>query len=90
MKNVTSLSDNELHDCFDGTTSPELVREIIEKPGVITDTGAVDANQFAQWFAHSLQDLIDADPTTEEWQEGWRVNFEWGENIANNINDYIK
>jgi hypothetical protein len=90
MKNVTSLSDEELHDCFDGTTSAELVREIFEKPSVIKANGTVDADHFAQWFAHSLQDLIDEDPPSEEWQQAWRVNFEWGENIANNINDYIK
>lgn len=84
-----TLTDDELHDCFDGTTSPELVKEIFEKAGVITDRRLVDVDQFAQWFAHSLQDLIDEDPTTEEWQQAWRVNFEWGESIAQNINDYI-
>lgn len=83
------LSDEELHDCFDGTTSPELVREILEQAGVVTNEGLVDVDQFAQWFAHSLQDLIDADPSTEDWQQAWRVNFEWGENIAENINEYI-
>ncbi len=89
MKNVMTLSDNELHDCFDGTTSPELVKEIFEKAGVVLANGSIDVDQFAQWFAHSMQDLIDADPTSEDWQQAWRVNFEWGENIAENINDYI-
>ena len=84
-----TLTDDELHDCFDGTTSPELVREIFEKAGVITSQGLIDVDQFAQWFAHGLQDLIDADPPTEEWQQAWRVNFEWGESIAQNINEYI-
>ena len=83
------LTDDELHDCFDGTTSPELVREILEKAGVVTPQGTIDTDQFAQWFAHGLQDLIDAEPASEEWQQGWRVNFEWGESIAENINDYI-
>lgn len=89
MKNVTTLSDEELHDCFDGTTSPELVKEIFEKAGVVLPNGSIDVDQFAQWFAHSMQDLIDEDPTSDEWQQAWRVNFEWGENIAENINDYV-
>jgi hypothetical protein len=89
MKNVLTLTDNELNECFNGTTSPELVREILEKAGVVLNTGLIDVDQFAQWFAHSIQDLIDADLTGDDWQAAWRVNFEWGNDIAKNINAYV-
>lgn len=94
MKNILQLTDTELHNASGGTASTELIREIIEKEGtesvVNATTGLLDIDQFAQWFAYGLEDIIDADPASEEWQQGWRSNYEWGLEIAERINLYIR
>ena len=94
MKNILQLTDSELHNASGGTASVELIREIIEQEGkdsvINNTTGLLDTDQFAQWFAYGLEDLIDAEPTSEEWQQGWRSNYEWGLEIAERINLYVR
>jgi hypothetical protein len=89
MKNIFKLTDDEIESCFDGSSSASMVREILEKDGVVAN-GVVDVDQFAQWFAYGVEGFIDEDPTSAAWQEAWRNNYEWGNNIAENINDLVK
>lgn len=86
VRTVDDLSDDELEECFDGSSSVDLVREIFTKANVITEDGYVDVDNFAQWFAYGIEGFIDADEDTDEWQEAWDNNYEWGQGIAENIN----
>ncbi len=88
MRNVFELDDEELEDCFDGSSNVDMVREILEKPNVVVD-GYIDEEQFAQWFAYGVEGYIDADEDTPEWREAWDNNYEWGQSIAENINNYL-
>lgn len=84
------ITDDELEDCFEGSSNIDMVREILTKPGVVNDHGIVDDESFAEWFAYAIEGFIDADEDTEEWQEAWDTNFDWGLNIASNINDLLE
>ena len=66
-----------------------MVREILEKPGVVTLEGYVETERFAEWFAYGIEGYIDADEGTAEYTEAWDNNFDWGMTIADNINDYL-
>lgn len=91
MKNIFDLSDEELEDCFDGSSNVDMVREILSKPGVVDpESKLIDCENFAQWFAYGVEGYIDADEDTDEWQEAWDNNFNWGFDIADNINDYLQ
>lgn len=91
MKNIFDLSDEELEDCFDGSSNVDMIREILSKPGVVDpESKLIDCENFAQWFAYGVEGYIDADEDTDEWQEAWDNNFNWGFDIADNINDYLQ
>ena len=83
---VDDLSDEELESCFDGSSSVDLVREICEKSSVIGEDGYLVVEEFGQWFAYGAEGFIDAEADTEEWQEAYDNNEEWGQSIAENIN----
>lgn len=89
LRTVDDINDDELENCFDGTTDIFMVRDILTKPSVINDEGYVDIDQFASWFAYELEGFIDADEDTEEWEEANDNNISWGESIAMNINDAL-
>ena len=84
------ITDDELGDCFEGSSNIDMVREILEKPGVVTGPGIIDSDQFAEWFAYAIEGFIDAEEDTEEWREAWDINFDWGLTIADNINDLLE
>ena len=84
------ITDDELEDCFEGSSNIDMVREILEKPGVVTGPGIIDSDQFAEWFAYAIEGFIDAEQDTEEWREAWDINFDWGLTIADNINDLLE
>ena len=86
IRSVNDLSQEELEDCFDGSSSVEMVREIFEKHGVINDDGYVDIENFAEWFAYGVEGFIDAEEGSEEYEEAWNNNYDWGMSIAENIN----
>ena len=46
---------------------------------------------FGDAFATEIECFIGADPIEEpdEWQRAWEVNCEWGERIADNVNDLL-
>ena len=89
MRNVFELSEEELEDCVDGSTSMSLIQEIIQKPRCVNEQGYIDEVQFAQWFSFALAGFIDADEDTSDWEEANENNYNWGWQIAENINDYL-
>lgn len=84
------ITDDELEDCFEGSSNIDMVREILAKPGVVVGPGIVDDESFAEWFAYAIEGFIDAEEDTEEWREAWDTNFDWGLSIASNINDLLE
>ena len=89
MKNARTLTDEELEDCVNGTTSIVMLREILTKHRVVDEQGWIDPEIFADWFAHGIEGFIDAEPETDEWQEAYDNNWNWGYDIGDNINSYI-
>lgn len=89
MKPVHELTDEELEDCVDGSTNITMLREILTKHGVVDLEGWIDPEIFADWFAQGIEGYIDADPDTDEWVDANDNNWNWGFDIADNINSYI-
>ena len=91
MIHIDHLTDEELEACVDGNTNMDLLREILEKPFCVVDN-VVDEAQFAQWFAYALEGFIgvDQDEEPEEWEQAYQTNYDWGYEIAENINDYVQ
>lgn len=89
MKSVHDLTDEELENCFDGTTSIKMVREILTKHGVVDLEGWVDPEIFADWFADSLKDLIGDETDNPNYSEAYDNNWNWGYDIGDNINSAI-
>ena len=89
MKDAKTLTDEELEDCVNGTTNIAMLREILTKHGVVDEQGWIDPEIFADWFAHGIEGFIDAMPDTDEWQEAYDNNWNWGYDIGDNINSYI-
>lgn len=89
MKHPSKLTDQELEDCVDGSTNLDMIRDILTKHNVIDESGWIDPEVFADWFAASIEDFIDAEPDTDEWQEVYDHNWTWGYDIGDNINSFI-
>jgi len=89
MKNVKNLTDDELEECVDGSTNLDMIRDILTKHGVVDLEGWIDPEIFADWFASGIAGYIDAEPDTDEWIEANDNNWNWGYDIADNINGYI-
>lgn len=89
-KTALDLTDEELEDCIDGSSNIVMIRAIVEKPGVIDENGYVNTESFADWFAYGVEGYIDAEPDTDEWHEANENNWDWGNDIAENINALIE
>lgn len=87
VRTIDEISDDELEDCYDGTTDNDMVRRIIKR--CLTNDGWIDEDDFADEFAYQIEGFIDADEDTNEWQESWDANRDWGYTIAENINDAL-
>lgn len=89
MRTVSDISDEELEDCFDGSTNIDMVRELCEL--CENNAGYIDIEEFGERFATAIEGFIgvDADEEPEEWQEAWDNNRDWGESIAENINEAL-
>ena len=89
MKDARTLTDEELEDCVDGSTNIDMLRDILTKHGVVDEQGWIDPEIFADWFAAGVEGYISAEPDTDEWQEAYDTNWNWGYDIGDNINSYI-
>jgi len=89
IKRIKDLTDDEIESCIDGSSSIALIRDILTKHGVVGDNDFIDPEIFADWFADNLQDLTGTEEDTPEWTEAFDVNWNWGYDIADNINALI-
>ena len=89
MKDARTLTDEELEGCVNGTTNIAMLRDILTKHGVVDEQGWIDPEIFADWFAAGVEGYISAEPDTDEWQEAYDTNWNWGYDIGDNINSYI-
>lgn len=90
MRTIESLTDDEIENCIDGSSNIDMIKDILTKHGVVNENGVVSSGIFADWFAQALEGYIDAEPETEEWTEAFDNNWNWGYNIADNINDLLE
>ena len=89
MKSVYELTDEEFEECVNGSTNIAMLREILTKHRVVDEQGWIDPEVFADWFANGIEGYISAEPDTDEWQEAYDNNWNWGYDIGDNINSYI-
>ena len=78
----SKLSDQAIEDCFDGSTTIELVRRILDTSGVVSKENIIDVNEFAKMFDEALQNLGIVDD-----EEASEANYDWGVIIAENLNE---
>ena len=64
MNDITQITAQEIDLLFKGEVSPDLILEILSKPGVIIDECEVDYDQFSQWWSYALEGLIEHEPQT--------------------------
>lgn len=88
MKINDILSDEELEECIDGCTELSLIRNLIERT---QDGTLLDVEKFSKEFAYQISGFNNFDPVDEkeEWLECNQNNEEWGESIAESINDMV-
>lgn len=80
------IDDEDLAWCIDGSTDLNMVRRLID---VCQNEALLDVQQFGEMFARQIEGFIDAAEGTEEWEEAYENNYEWGIGIADTINDYV-
>jgi len=89
MKKVNDLTDEELLECIDGSTDLRIIRRILKEPNMVNEEGYVDPDAFAESFSELLQNFIGEDEGTDEWAEADGNNWNFGFDIADNINVLI-
>jgi hypothetical protein len=89
MKKIIDLTDEEIEDCINGSSNIKMIRNILTKHGVVDLEGWVDPEIFADWFANEIVGFIGVEEDTPEWTEAFDNNWNWGYDIADNINSYI-
>jgi hypothetical protein len=89
VRTVDSLTDAEIESCFDGSTNVRMVRALLEQ--TVDKNGIIHDADFGDLFAEEIEGFIgvDQDEDPEGWREAWKVNQEWGERIADNVNDLL-
>ncbi len=89
LRSVSSLTDDEIEECINGSSNIEMIREILTKHGVVDLEGWVDPEVFADWFAQGVEGYIDAEMNSDDWIEANDTNWNWGYDIGDNINSMI-
>jgi len=79
------LSDEEIENCIDGSSDIKMIREIIELTQI---DNLLDQEDFADHFAYRIRGFIDTE-SEEEYDIAYENNYEWGIQIAENINDLV-
>ncbi len=80
------IDDEDLAWCIDGSTDLNMVRRLID---VCQNEALLDVQRFGEMFARQIEGFIDAAEGTEEWEEAYENNYDWGIGIADTINDYV-
>jgi hypothetical protein len=86
---VYDLSDDQIETCFDGASNVEMVRNLLIE-AYNKDLNSVDEMDFSFEFADAIKGFIDAEEGTDEWEEAYDNNCEWGGSIAQNVNELIE
>ena len=87
VRTIDQISDDELESCYDGCTNNDMVRELVEE--CLDDEGYINVEDFGYFFARAIEGFIDAEEDSDEYVESWEANLEWGERIAENINEAL-
>ena len=87
VRTLDSITDEELESCLDGSSNLELVRQLLKEN--IAPDGWIWSMDFGDAFAEAIESFIGADEGTPEWNEAWQVNADWGESIADNVNELL-
>lgn len=80
------IDDEDLAWCIDGSSDLNMVRRLID---VCQDESLLDVQRFGEMFARQIEGFIDAIEGSEEWEEAYENNFNWGVSIADSINDFV-
>ena len=90
LRNPHDLTDEEIEECIEGSSDVSMIREIISMEDVYDeDSTHLHEENFATRFAYAIEGFIDADEDTPEWDKAWDNNYDWGLNIAENINELL-
>ena len=86
---LEQFTDDEIEECFDGSSNVDLVRDIAGK--CKTENGTIAEMAFGQMCARAIEGYIgvDYDEDPDEWEEAWDNNEDWGISIASNLNALI-
>ena len=66
-----------------------MLKNIFEIPYVIKENGYIFSDLFADYFASYLEGFLDGEEGSDEWNEANNINYEWGLDIATNINELL-
>lgn len=88
MKINDIISDEELEECIDGCTDLTLIRHLIDRN---QENTLLNVEGFGEDFSYQISGFNNFDPVDEkeEWEECNQNNREWGESIAESINDLV-
>ena len=81
------VSNSQLESCFEGSTSIDLVRDLLKK---CQYESFVDVEDFADQFAYSIRHFIAVSEGEEEYDIAYQNNYDWGWSIADNINALLE
>ena len=84
MKINDLISDEELEECIEGCSDLSLIRQIIKLSQL---ENLLDEEGFADIFAFELRGFINED--SEEYDTAYEKNYDWGYQIASNINELL-
>lgn len=87
LKTIDNLTDDQIENCFEGSSDVNMVRRLAKK--CLDENGYVDVEDFSEKFAEKLEGFINEDEDSYEWNEAWIENRNWGEIIAENINEIL-
>ena len=79
------LSDEEIEECISGSSDIKLIREIIN---MTQHENLVDSEDFADQFSYAIRGFIDTEDD-EEYDQAFQNNWNWGIEIAENINSVL-
>ena len=86
MKINDILSDDDIYYCIDGHSDIKMIREVID---MTQEENLVDEESFADVFSFNIRGFIDEEIDSDEYDEAYTNNWEWGRTIAENINSLL-